>query len=129
MIAVSILLFTTPFILFLIVNELSMISVYGWYVSEVVALQYMNISPDDIKTYGLNPDMIFSDPYISKLGFGVVCKYYVNKVGPVPRWSPLHNRINDYHKYAKDKFEMYGDESDNRYRQALEFRHALGNRH
>lgn len=51
----------------------------------------------------INVDNLF---FISDIGFDILCKYHIDDVGTIPRWSKAHTLIdNEFKRLKKEKLD------------------------
>lgn len=79
---------------------------YDGYASTKTQKNYMDLNPMDLKLNMYNKKILswnsLAYDFISYAP-SILCKYYINDVGMVPRWSKLHKKINEYYKIANNK--------------------------
>jgi hypothetical protein len=96
--------------------ELAATYVYGWFISDDVALDYIEkfkpfeVNPfnDDIVSPGFDSTKpiseikyrILNGKYIGKVPFPLISKYHISTIGRIPRWSRAHAEINELYKTA-----------------------------
>jgi hypothetical protein len=84
-----------------IVGKLSSFAVMGWFISKEDAERFMDLPEDKIWLNSFDTNILSTSPYITKTLTSVLCKYYIEGVGSVPRWSKLHKRIEYYYRIAQ----------------------------
>jgi len=98
----------------LVLSEFASTMVYGWFISDEVALNYIEkfqpfeINPfnEDIISPGFDPSRpvteikhrILNGKYISKVPLGLISKYHISTIGRIPRWSKAHQVITELYK-------------------------------
>lgn len=87
-------------IVLMVISEISSFSVYGKFVSKEVEDIYMKLDESKLRLNSLNPQILSTTYFIAPIPFGILCKYYINGIGSVPRWSRLHKRITQYYVIA-----------------------------
>ncbi len=102
-----IVLLTLFFIVFLL--EVPKFLVLGGFVSKETTRKYIDLNKDDYRINTCDSSILsmkYNYNYISSIPFGVFSKYYIYKLGRVPRWSKLHRKIDEYFKIAlKDEYK------------------------
>lgn len=81
-------------------NEFINFIVYGGFVSKQVTDVYMNLDESELRLNQFDPSILSTNCHISNVGFSVFSKYYIYKLGTIPRWSKLHKRVNEYFAIA-----------------------------
>lgn len=87
-------------LLLLIILEFSTFIVYGGFVSKHITNVYMNLDESKLRLDEFNPSILSTNCYITNVPFSLFSKYYISGFGTIPRWSKLHNRINEYFAIA-----------------------------
>lgn len=101
----------------LVLSEFANTIVYGWFISDKVALTYIEkfqpfeVNPfnDDIISPGFDSSKpvteiryrILNGKYISKVPLGLISKYHISTIGRIPRWSKAHQVITELYKTAQ----------------------------
>ena len=87
---------------FAFIAELSTTLVYGWFVSKEVTDVYMNLDEDQLTLNQFNPSilMIGHRTYITNVPFSFFNVFHIEGQGRIPRWSKLHNKVNEYFAIA-----------------------------
>lgn len=102
-------------VIFVTVNELAAATVYGKFLADEVVFNYLNeykefhknqfddsiLSPKiDLKNMWEldNLSALTDHRFIAKVPFGITSRYYISRVGRVPRWSKMHNVITELYK-------------------------------
>ena len=87
---------------FIAFMEVITLSVYGWFVSKQIEDVFMNLDESKLRLSGsiLNIGNERDLPYITNLGFSLLSQYYINEIGTIPRWSPLHKKVKRYYAVA-----------------------------
>lgn len=84
-----------------VLDQILTILVYGSFVSKYTENIYMSLDESKLRLNMFNPEIISTDCYISKVaGCRILTKYFICGHGTVPRWSPLHKRIEEYYHIA-----------------------------
>ena len=84
-------LLPTVGVLFLLANEFATITTYK-------AKSEIGINLDGYSLNHLDCSILnggINKPFVSDVGFSIFFKYYVYKIGAVPKWSKTHKRIDD----------------------------------
>jgi hypothetical protein len=82
---------------------------YGSFISKSDADFYMNLDVSKLMVNPIDNEILYwySSPelgdYIGHVPDSIFSKYYINKIGRVPRWSKLHRKINEYYIIAGKK--------------------------
>ena len=91
-------------VLGVIINEFSICSVYGGFISKEVEDVFMNLDENTLRLSSINSAILstthFTSWYISTIGASLFSKYHISGLGTVPRWSKLHKRIDQYYVIA-----------------------------
>jgi hypothetical protein len=82
------------------VLEFATFSVYGSFVSKQITNVYMNLDESKLRLNPFNPSILSTPCFISNVPLGIFSKYYISGLGTIPRWSKLHNRVNQYFAIA-----------------------------
>lgn len=89
--------------LLILINEISILIIYGGFVSKQVIDVYMNLDERKLRINKFDERILESNYYfyISTLPFSLFSRYYISGLGVVPIWSKLHSRINYYFIIAR----------------------------
>jgi hypothetical protein len=79
--------------------EFANLMTYGGFINKRLSISLMNLKEDNLRLNPFNPSILGGTPYISTHK-SLLCKYHVQGIGQVPRWSKLHNRIEEYYVIA-----------------------------
>ena len=97
-------------ILLILVVRLATHQVYGGLLLDEDFLKSLedkiNIGNNKLNPY--NSDIINVDnlPFISNVGFDILCKYHIDDVGTIPIWSKAHTLIdNEFKRLKKEKLD------------------------
>jgi hypothetical protein len=82
-------------------NELTILQVYGTFVSKEITNIYMNLDKNKIRLNIYDP-LILSLPYsyINNTPFSLFSKYYIDGLGTIPRFSKLEKKVKEYYIIA-----------------------------
>lgn len=93
---------TTFILIFAFVSflEVTHLLVCGWYINDTRCHHNLNTLRNHLRLNMFN-DSIIKIPngtYASTIFISLICKWHINGLGMVPRWSKTHRLLNQVHK-------------------------------
>lgn len=80
-----------------IINELANYLTYGGFIPKKVIEQFIRLDESKVKLNRFDYEIISTTPFIAT-HLSIFSKYYIDKIGQIPRWSKLHKKIKNMHK-------------------------------
>lgn len=92
-------------IILIFINELVSTFVYGTFISYEQKEEILNIDTDRLQLNSFNSSIlcIWNWIWISEEPLWILCKYYIDWIWRVPRWSLAHKKIQEYYAIAMKK--------------------------
>lgn len=86
----------------IVVYETSTFLAYGGFVNKDIQEHFCKLEKEDYRLNSLDIGILSLEKggYISKVQVSLFSKYYISGLGAVPRWSKLHDKIDEYYLIA-----------------------------
>lgn len=83
----------------ILVSEASLAFAIGTFIPKEIREVYMNLDTSKMRLnpYELSILYLKEGIWVADTPIPILCKYYIQGVGTIPRWSKLHKEINKYY--------------------------------